>query len=97
MEFLKLLGWAVAWQVVPFTWCAVTFGSQSQLPGILTLLLLVMPLVATAHQYVFVQQDRRAWKPALAAFGMTALVGAASIATYAGAAIFLLWSAGPHW
>lgn len=81
MRFLKILGWAVAWQVVPVIWCAFRHVSQRQ--G-MTLLLLVMPLTAAAHQYVFVQQDRRAWESALGVFAMTLLVGLACIAAVVG-------------
>lgn len=57
---------AVAWQLLPVAWCVLTFRQLSMLPGMMVLLLLVVPCAAgIVHRSIRI---------ALAAFAIPAVV-----------------------
>ncbi len=88
---------AVAWQALPVAWCVYSFGDNSQLPGMMALLLFAVPLAAALCRLVFIDMNLRAFRRSLATFAVTAAVGATAMLTYAGLGVLLLLSAGPHW
>lgn len=88
---------AVVWQVLPVAWCVYSFGDNSQLPSMMGLLLLAVPLAAALCRPVFIDMNPKLYLRSIAMFAITAAVGAAAMLTYAGLGVLLLLSAGPHW